>query len=701
MTLYFLHRPLSFVRYQHKKVAFALSQLFICCILSAVSITPIQAEEKGKLSINFRNVDIGLVIESVSRLTNKNFILDPRVNGRVTLLANNPVNEDELYEVLLTVLHVYGFAAISSKDIIKIVPAAIARSYAPGYKETNNHALITEVISIVNNSAQQLEAVLRPMLSQNAHLVALANGNSLVVSDVKINIERIKQIIKKIDTVQKRDYDIIQLNHAPVQNVMGLVQSIYKNNNQSLALNLQADERTNRIILSASPEVRLAVKALIAGLDTPLKTGGNVRVLYLKYAKAESLVPVIDSLLQSESFKSISAASSGNSSAAPAAPATPTPTPTPQPSSSSNSASNATLAETSVTADKDLNALIISGSASTIDSLQVVISQLDIPRAQIAIEVIIAELSDSRINRLGFDWISNTSVKAISDLSGGLAKAVAAQKAGGDGAAAASFASGQGFVTGAASGTIANGWAMLLQAIDSDSQSNVLSTPYIITLDNVEANFVVGDNVPFITGSATGTNNANPFTTIKRQKVGINLKVKPQISGTDMITLELAQEISSVKPNNISASDLVTSLRQISTTVQVRNGGILALGGLQQDRQFETNNRVPILGSIPLIGRLFRYQSTEMRKTTLMLFLRPRILQTDSDVATLSYAKYHKVRSLQLFANQQESFALPGERPLLPSLQSLPLTLDLGSGNSKNVTFSLSPQTDTSTDSDE
>ncbi len=660
-------------------------------------LTYVPATAAGELSINFRNVDIGLVVESVSKLTGRNFILDPRVNGRVTLLASTPVNEEDLYEVLLNILHVYGFAAIPGTDITKIVPAAIARSYAPAYTEKERHALITEVIKVVNNSSQQLVAVLRPMLSQNAHLVALANGNSLVVSDVKVNVERIKKIITKIDTVQKRDYDIIQLNHASAEHVMALVQSIYKNNNETLALNLQIDTRTNRLILSASKDLRLAARALIAELDTPLDSGSNVRVLYLKFAKAENLVPVIESLLNSDSFKSIATtnASAGDPLAAALQPkgATKPSVVAIQQASTIQSLSNgnpsALLNTTSVTADTDLNALIISGPSSIIGSLEAVIRKLDIPRAQVSIEVIIAELSDNQLNELGLDWIANTNIKAIGDLSGNLTSALTAATQTGGVAALAALAQGKGMVTGIGSGSLTDGWAMLISAIDSDGTSNVLSTPYIITLDNEEANFVAGEDVPFVTGSSTTSAGAStsPFQTISRKQLGIKLKVKPQITGGDTIKLEISQEVSSVVPNSINASDLVTSVRQIETVVQVNDNGVIALGGLQQNRQLETTNSIPILSSIPLLGALFRYQNSEMRKTTLMLFLRPRILKNDSDLSAMSYAKYHHFRSQQMEYNKNRSFIDYNERPLLPELRSLPMVLDLGLNKQESVTF--------------
>ena len=654
------------------------------------------AAQAASLSVNFRNVDIALVIESVAKLTGKNFIIDPRVKGRVTVLAAQPVDEKQLYDVLLTILHVYGYAAIAGDDITKIVPAAIARSYAPSYLGKEKHSLVTEVLKVKNNSSQQLVNVLRPMLSQNAHLVALANGNSLVVTDVRVNVERIKQILKKIDVVQERDYEIIQLNHAPVQSIISIVQSIYKNNNQSLSLNMQVDERTNRLILSASDDVRLAVRTLIADMDTPVSSEGSVRVIYLRFAKSENLAPVLESLISSEGFQGLVRAQTPGEELSSGTPSGETvrDEPQQQPTAPQNVSAPARsgdpgvlLGKTTVTADKELNALIISGSQAVINSLLAVIRQLDIPRAQVLIEVIIAEISESRLIELGLDWVLNKNGAAIADLSGALSNALKTRQGdpARDGLALSSLAGGKGLVTGLAEGDITNGWLALIRAIDSDGASNILSTPYIVTLDNEEASFVVGDDVPFVTGSYTGSGGAspeNPFTTIERKEIGISLTVTPQINGANGIRLDLKQEVSNVAPNAVNAADLITAVRSIETTVQVDDGGIIVLGGLTSEQQFETQNRIPILGRIPLIGKLFRYQKSELRKNNLMLFMRPRILRSSADIAGLSYAKYNTLRSAQIGFNGIDSFIAGSDKPLLPDLRAEPLRVDYGSSTS-------------------
>ena len=669
-------------------------------VLGLVLWLPAAAQD---LSVNFRNVDISLVIESISKLTGRNFIVDPRVKGRVTILASRPVDNSQLYEILLTVLHVYGFAAIPGENVTKIVPAAIARSYAPSnLTEKERHALVTEVLRVNNNSGEQLVNVLRPMLSQNAHLVALANGNSLVVTDVKVNVDRIKQIIKRIDTVEEKPYEVIQLNHAPAQSVASVVDSIYKTNNNSISLNMQIDERTNRLILSASDDVRLAVRALIADLDTPVNTEGGVQVVYLKFASAENLAPVLEGLLQSKAFKGLasSRASQPGAQFSPSGqPITPVDSQPPSQGSNLTSVSEGDpgvlLGETIITADKELNALILSGSQSVINSLMTVVRQLDIPRAQVAIEVVIAEVNEDSLRELGLDWVVNKNAVGVADLSGGLSSAAATKSlTKSDGAAILSLAAGKGLVTGAYGGSINDGWAALIRAIDSDSGSNVLSKPFVVTLDNEEANFVAGDNVPFITGSYTNTGGgdspSNPFNTIQRQEVGINLKVKPQINGANGIKLDINQEVSSVKPNSINAADIVTSVRSIETSVQVSDGGIIVLGGLRSDTETEVINRVPLLGRLPLIGGLFRYQKSELRQTNLMLFIRPYILRNEADIAGLSYSKYNALRSYQRGFNEKSSLVVDSVKPLLPDLRSFPLRIDFGE-SAENISFDFRP----------
>lgn len=667
----------SALRWGNRPRHFALG---LCLLLALVTAVPVSAAQG--LSVNFRNVDISLVIESVARLTERNFIVDPRVKGRVTVLAAKPVNDEELYEILLTILHVYGFAAIPGENLTKIVPAAIARSYAPSFAEEQRHALVTEVLVVNNNSAEQLVNVLRPMLSQNAHLVALANGNSLVVTDVKVNVDRIKEIIQRIDTVEEKSYEVIQLNHAPAQSVVSVVQSIYKNNNNSISLNMQVDERTNRLILTASEDVRLAVRALIADLDTPVSTEGGVHVIYLKFADAENLVPVLEGLLQSKGFQGL-VSSQAEEVAAPAPERAPANPDQGNLTSVSKGDPGLLLGETTITADKQLNALILSGTQSIISNLLTVVRQLDIPRAQVAIEVVIAEINEDSLRELGLDWVANRNAVGIADLSGGLAQAaITRSTTKSDGAAIFSLAAGKGLVTGAYEGNATNGWAALIRAIDSDSGSNVLSKPFVVTLDNEEANFVAGDNVPFITGSYTNTGGGstptNPFNTIQRQEVGINLRVKPQINGADGIKLDIKQEVSSVKPNSINAADIVTTVRSIETSVQVSDGGIIVLGGLKSETETEITNRVPLLGRIPFIGALFRYQKSELRQTNLMLFIRPYILRNDAEIAGLSYNKYNALRSYQRGFNQKGSLLINATKPLLPDLRALPLRIDFG-----------------------
>ena len=653
-------------------------------VLAFFLVTASQAEDgiqkdNGQISLNFRDVDIKQFIESVSKISKHNFLIDRRVSGKVTIIASEPIPRENLYDLMLSVLHFYGFAAVPDGDITKIVVAADAARFAPSEVENEQHELITEVVRVRNIDADQLTKVIRPMLSKNAQVVSLPKGDSLIISDVQTNLVRIKKIIGSVDVVEVRDYEIIQLQHAPVGDMISLVNSIYKNNNKAISLNLQADKRTNRLIVTASTDVREAIRELISNLDTPLVQDGNVKVIYLRYADAQNLANILNRLTSSEAFKSVVAEQKKEQQTEGSKEA-----PKEQPKEQPEEQPVQQTAQTSVTdiksgiqADTALNALIVSGSPSFILAVEGIIRQLDVRRAQIIIETIIAELTDDFQRELGVDWGTiGSSGTAILDLSGNLAAVGSAATGVGAAAAAATLGRG-GLIGGIASGSLDGGWGALYRVLSSDSRSNVLSTPYIVTLDNEEATFNVGRNIPVRTSEVESDGDIT--TNYERRDVGISLVIKPQVTGSDTIKLTINQEVSDVLDSRIDGQ-IQTTQRKITTTVQMRDGGLVALGGLLEDNQQETSSKVPGLGDVPFLGYLFRSQKSSLRKTNLMIFMRPRIIKDDATIASFSYGKYNNIRQAQLNHPRSNSLFFAREVPRLRDLSELSFFTDLGRG---------------------
>ncbi len=659
--------------------------LFVIFTLFVV-LMPVQAQEEtnGGITLNFRETDIKQFIESVSKLTKRNFLIDRRVSGKVTIIASEPIPRENLYDVMLSVLHFYGFAVVPDGDITKIVVAADAPRFAPSEREEELHELVTEVVKTDNIEAGQLTKVIRPMLSKSAQVVSLPKGDSLIISDVQTNVDRIKKIIASMDVVEVKDYDIIQVQHAAAGDIISLVNSIYKNNNKAISLNLQADKRTNRLIVTASREVRQAIADLVAALDTPVAGSANVKVVYLRYADAQNLANILGRLTSSDAFKSLVAEQAqetgdkqgekeGEQKEEEAK----------QREDQSKEQQTTGLAgdiKSGIQADIGLNALIISGSDAFIRAVESIIQQLDVKRAQIIIETIIAELTDEFSRTLGVDWaVLGGSGAAVIDLSGALGRVGAAGVAGGElGAAIEAAEIGRGGVIGGgASVNGDSGWGVLYRLLSTDSRSNVLSTPYIVTLDNEEASFTVGNNIAIRT-SVTGTGD-DQTTNIERKDVGINLVIKPQVTGGDTVKLNIDQEVSAVAPSSVGG-EVVTTVRKITTTVQVRDGGLVALGGLLEDRQSESGAKVPGLGDIPYLGYLFRSQESNLRKTNLMIFMRPRIIKDEAAIASYSYGKYNNIRQLQLNYPRFNSLLFEREVPRLKDLSTLSFFIDLGEG---------------------
>ncbi|MDG6777316.1 type II secretion system secretin GspD [Thiomicrorhabdus sp. zzn3] len=645
----------------------SLSLAGLLAVSSPLIYSSVVMADEG-LQQSFKQAEISTVIEAVAKITGHNFVIDPRVKGKVTLIAPEPMSPDALYQTLLTILNVHGYTAVPSENVIKIVPANLARDQLPyRHKHEESEAWVSEVISVKNVSASKLVAVLRPLVAREGHLVALAESNKLIVTDTVANIQRIKKVLQRVDVDTQSGYEILELKHASAEEVAKTLRNVLpKGVAAATNVKVSYDERSNRVILVGDEAKRMMLRALVAELDVQVPTQGRVQVIYLRYAKAKELVPVLQalasnrSLLISEESQPEGAVQVPVAAEGEAAPAMMT--------ASVGSQDTKTLQERiSIEADERMNALVISAPPAMVAALKDVIKQLDIRRAQVLIEAIFVEISETKAAELGVEWGANgPNGGGLINFSGTIPALLS-----GDPATQIS-ALGRGVTTGL--GEVESngyGWGALIRALNSDSNSNVLATPSLLTLDNEEAEIVVGREVPFQTGSYTSTTTSvtSPFTTVERKNVGLKLKVKPQINEGDEIYLDIDQEVSDVLPKD-EAVDIQTTKRQIKTRVIVGDGNVIVLGGLINERETEVVSKVPGLGDIPGLGALFRSKQNEREKVNLMIFLRPVIVRDQATSDYYSQKKYSLIQGHQEhMLHKYDSELLDGLRPRMPTIE--------------------------------
>jgi general secretion pathway protein D len=601
-----------------------------------VFLTVQTANAEEEVTLNFSDADLVAVINSVSQITGKNFIIDPRVKGKITVVSAKPLNKDEVYNVFLSILQVHGFATVPTKNAIKIIPDATAKQNATPLTNSTkspDDQLITRVLTVEHINSAQLVPILRPLVAQQGHLAAYSATNMLIISDRAANIRRMERIVSEMDKESDSDVEIIKLKHAFAAEVVRLLGSLTSGSPEQKGaggsnVKFTADERTNSVLLSGEKMSRLKYRAIISDLDSPVKSSGNTHVVYLRYAEAKNLADILNSV-----GKEVIKAEGKNS----------------------GSTGAGSKAETvSIQADETSNALVITAPAAVFPSLRSVIQQLDIRRAQVHIEAIIAEVSLDTANELGVQWLidgSNKGNPALSSQLPGTGASIAGIATGVATGNAAAIPDGLSLALGNVNDSNNLNFITLIRALNTDTETNLLSTPSIVTLDNQEASIIVGQNVPFVTGSSTSSTTAgtaNPFQTIERQDVGTTLKVKPQINEGNTITLDIDQEVSTVSQAATSAVDIVTNKRAIKTTVQLEDGQLLVLGGLIDDTVIKVQQKVPLLGDIPYIGALFRSNSTRRIKQNLLVFIRATIIRDPIIARDLSQKKYNFMRNIQL-----------------------------------------------------
>lgn len=603
------------------------------------------------VTLNLKDADINALITTVAEVTGKNFIIDPRVKGKVTVVSSQAMGSDEVYQVFLSILKVHGFAAVQSGAVIKIVPDVNAKQDSIPTVGDNSSArgdaMVTRVVQVDNVAAAQLVPILRPLVPQQGHLAAYPATNVLIISDRADNVERLVQIIRRIDLVSDSEIELISLQHASAVEVVRILTALRRTKPaQGVAAGagpaLVADERTNSVLLGGDRADRLRLRALISHLDTPLETGGNTHVVYLRYSKADELVTVLTGV-----STGITADQKGQ-------------------------AAQAQANAINIQADESTNALVITAPPDVFRSLQSVIRKLDVRRAQVHVDAVLAEITSTKRAEFGIEW------RSTSDLTGnGVLGTSNFGSIGGVAADPLSVGSGLsvGYFEGTASilgGDEFLNIGALIRALADDGSTNILSTPTLVTLDNQEAEIVIADNVPFRTGSFTNTGAnegaTNPFETIQREDVGLTLRVTPQINEGNAIQLDIETESSFVNEEGIEgASDLVTRKRSVKTSVLVEDRQLVILGGLINDDLAENESKVPLLGDLPIIGNLFKSRNTRKVKTNLMIFIQPSILRDAAVLTNTSSGKYNYIRDLQAKQKNKGVSLMPKETPpLLP-----------------------------------
>ena len=626
-----------------------LQAIMFALLLPLASLAQAQ-EETWRL--NLKDADIRAFVTQVADITGYSFVVDPRVKGKVTVLSSAPMNKDEIYDLFLAVLNVHGFTAIPGEEVVKIVQQVDAKQSAENlgrFPQTPSEQLITRVIQIDNANALELVPILRPLVAKYGHLAGVAAANALIVSDHASNIARIEQIVRELDSPSKYEVEVIQLQEAWVGDMVTLLQELAPEElgraggeNAARKYSVTADERSNRLILRGDETFRDKMRGLILQLDQPSASGGTTKVIRLRHADAKTLTEILKGVMGEVVKEGSAGGSSGGSAGNPGS-------------------------SFSVFADEGLNALVVRGDPSLMQEAEQIVAQLDVRRAQVMIEAAIVEISDELGDQLGVqlaagdesagsfpvlgtNLTSGQGMVGLNSVIGALVGDTIPQLAGG-----LTVGAGQRDEDGVT-------WGLLIQALSSSSAANLLSTPSIITLDNQESEIIVGQNVPFRTGQSTvtGDGTTNPFTTIERRDVGLSLKVTPTISADGLVRLVVEQTTEDISTTSVDgASDLITNKREIKTTVLADDGETVVLGGLIKDDYQVSKSKVPLLGDIPVLGRLFSSESETRVKRNLLVFLRPTIMLGKADAVAATTEKFNRLWDVNL--EVREKLGLPQE----------------------------------------
>ena len=574
------------------------------------------------LMLNLKNTNIRTLIGTVSMSTGKNFLIDPRVKGTINVVTSSDIDDKQLYQLFLAVMKIHGFVVIDGEDFSKILPKNLTKSDSAKQLSSVSEQIISTVVKINNVNAAKIVPIVRPLMSQYGHLAVYAASNSLIVVDSETNIVRLKNLLKKLDKSVDSDFETITLKYTSANEMSQIIKTLIIDKNLGSVLSMVVDKHNNQIVISGAEEKRLKVRLLVAELDKEQDEVSGTQVIYLSYANAKDILPTLQSIAKqtdAEIKKDKGEAS--------------------KPST--------------ISADESTNAIVITGSNETTRNVRHIIEKLDIRRAQVLIEAIIAEISLDDARELGIQWIAKGGLGVgvfNTGLIGGLAASVDNPSA-----ILGSLPTGGTFAAGRFNSD-SEGFGIILRALKGSSKANILSTPSIVTLDNEEAEIVVGQEVPFITNTTLSDSNSNPFQKIERKDVGITLKVKPQINNGSSVKLKIEQETSNVLATS-SAVDVVTSKRSIKTSVMIEDKQLLVLGGLVDEVWSDGESKIPVLGDLPIVGGLFNQKNYTKTKRNLVVFIRPTILTSSVVADKISNQKYKYIKAIKLLRQGDPFFA--------------------------------------------
>ncbi|WGW00448.1 type II secretion system secretin GspD [Vibrio sp. YMD68] len=625
-------------------------------------------------SASFKGTDIQEFINIVGRNLEKTIIVDPSVRGKVDVRSYDMLTSEQYYSFFLNVLEVYGFAAVEMDNgVLKVIKSKDAKTSAiPVVSDDSaqGDSVVTRVVAVKNVSVRELSPLLR-QLNDNAgagNVVHYDPANIILITGRAAVVNRLAEIIKRVDQAGNKDIEVVDLNNASAAEMVRIVDALNKstdakNTPELMQPKLVADDRTNSILISGDPKVRARLKKLIKQLDIEMASKGNNRVIYLKYAKADELVDVLKGV-------------SDNLQAA---------------KQTSKQGGSSSRDQVVISAHTGTNALVVTAPPDIMNAVEDVVAQLDIRRAQVLIEALIVEMAEGDGMNLGVQWgnLDTGAVVQYGNTGASIGNVMIGREQAKDSTKTESYwnssenkwesretteegdytalAGALAGVNGAAVSIAMGDWTALISAVSTDSNSNILSSPSITVMDNGEASFIVGEEVPVLTGSTSGSNNENPFQTVERKEVGIKLKVVPQINEGNSVQLDIEQEVSNVLGAQ-GAVDVRFAKRQLNTSVMVEDGQMIVLGGLIDERALESESKVPLLGDIPFLGYLFKSTSTQVEKKNLMVFIKPTIIRDGMTADGITQRKYNFIRAEQLYkADQGLKLMEDSNIPVLPA----------------------------------
>ena len=604
-------------------------KLFLITILFFGNINTAYSQET--FILNYDDVDIKKVTQDIAQFSKKTIILDPRVKGKVTIYSNADLNRNQIWDVYVRTIQVNGFSTISEDGFVRVVPeneATRDNNFSNSFSEGDYQ---TSVIPLRNRSAEKILPMLKPITGRQSHLSSIASINSILIVDRASNVKRINDLINDLDKNNSANISIIKLDNLSAIEAVRILDKLKAQNNPTIDKFIAIPfNPSNSVIISANAFVTSNIEETLKTLDGDVKSNDSIDVVYLKYAKSADIAAILNSV-------------------------------------SGGFIPDADGVKTVITHHEKTNSLIISSAESNLATIRNIISQLDIRRAQVLVEAIIVELSETAANSLGIQTIFNGTDKdsvpiGITRFGGSGPDLLSIVGSAADDTdvtlstnASASLLNTQGLIAGFGDLTPGNdNFVGIINAIAQDSNSNILSTPSLMAMDNELATSIIGQEIPITTGESLGTNNANPFRTTSRQEVGIKLEVTPQINEGSSVVLQIKIEVSGVAGVPMSGIDIITNKRAIETTALVDNNQIIVLGGLVDEDTQDSISKVPILGSVPILGKLFQSSSSTTVKKNLMVFLRPTIITNSESAISTSNDKYNYIKARQMLTGESQ-----------------------------------------------